>query len=237
MISECSELILVLVNKLNDRTIIDWLLNHQLMALQETPNTYLNNRKHHMSNALKRNAEIIDFMTASICAGHKEIHLAMLTFLMKSKSIYQPLLLLELLEKCVHLLAKSDLLAWSYPAFFDYLYEDITREYQLGLRSKDDWSIHEVSSHSCSECKILNQFLMQPNEKEKIWPLSENSRSHIEAQVSSLDIPVKSRTERTGRPYKLILTKSDKLYADARDRYEAIQQAKVKLNEISRFII
>ena len=237
VISGCYEIILALFNKLDDRTIIDWLLNHQLMALQKEHNQYLNNRKYNLSNAPKRNAEIIDFMMATIGAGHKEIHLTMLTFLMNNKAIYQPLLLLELFEKCVHLLKKSELPVWGYPAFFDYLREDITREYQLGLRNKDDWSIHDVSGHSCAECKILNQFLVQVNEKEKIWPLSENSRSHIESQISSLDIPVNSRTEKTGRPYKLILTKNDKLYANAIGRYEAMQQAKVKLDEIGQFII
>ena len=65
VISECYGIILALFNKLDDRTIIDWLLNHQLITLQKEHNQYLNNRKYNLSNASKRNAEIIDFMMAA----------------------------------------------------------------------------------------------------------------------------------------------------------------------------
>ena len=229
VMKEFADLILVLLTNPHDRAIIDWLLNHQLVELQRNHKEYLNNPKNCASIAPRRTAQIIDYMSGAIHAGDKTIHLAMLVYIMEHAPLYPPLLLIELFEKCVPLLKNSDIRPWGYKLLFDYLQEDITREHQLGLRSKDDWSINEISQHDCAECKVLNHFLIQPNEETKIWPLVMSSQSHIESQVYTLGIPVNCRTEKTGRPYKLILTKRDKLHIDSKHRYEEIQLAMMKL--------
>ena len=59
-------------------------------------------------------------------------------------------------------------------------------------------------------------------------------RFHIESEVKALDIPVSCRTEHTGRPYKLILTKTAGLYDEAEQRYRAINRAMTQLNDLNQ---
>lgn len=53
------------------------------------------------------------------------------------------------------------------------------------------------------------------------WPLKADGRRHVHAQIDSAGLPVLHQTRRQGRPYTLVLTKTEALFTravDARNR-------------------
>lgn len=231
---EFSKLIDAALHHMNNHELIGWLLTHQFKALKTLHKNDSHNRFNLKRNATRRVNEMTDFILAVIQSGDKDQHTNALDYLMDNRVLYAPLLLVELLAICIAQVPTSNRSSWGYDKLFAYLSEAITDEQQLGLRSKEDWSIKEKSKCSCGECKVLNHFLNQNDEQQKIWPLTQDMRFHIESEVKALDIPVSCRTEHTGRPYKLILTKTAGLYDEAEQRYRAINRAMTQLNDLNQ---
>jgi hypothetical protein len=44
------------------------------------------------------------------------------------------------------------------------------------------------------------------------WPLAKNQRAHIHQILDAHDLPVSHTTRRAGRPFTLVLTKTDALF-------------------------
>ena len=57
------------------------------------------------------------------------------------------------------------------------------------------------------------------NEQQKVWPLVESERNRMSSKIRNLYIPVKEKIDKGGRPYKLILTKTDELHKESKKRY------------------
>jgi hypothetical protein len=56
------------------------------------------------------------------------------------------------------------------------------------------------------------------------WPLAKERRQHIHRRIDAAELPVTHVTRRQGRPFTLVLTKTDNLFAGerkARERDEA----------------
>jgi hypothetical protein len=56
------------------------------------------------------------------------------------------------------------------------------------------------------------------------WPLAKDSRRHVHARIDGAELPVSHETRRQGRPYTLVLTKTEELFDRerlARQRNEA----------------
>jgi len=224
--AEFSKLIHILLEKDINRELIDWLITYQVMALKTTHKSPYNSTAGKM-------AEMTDFIKGLVCAADNKTHAHLIQYLMENSAIYLFLPLVELLETGASQLKKADLEECGYPALFHYLLDAVTSEHQLGLRDKNDWSIKAKSQCSCSNCTLLNQFLNQSDAIQKTWPLPESSRAHIERELRELRLHVDCKEERTGRPYKLILTKTEKLYTAAENRYKEIEKALVLLNTFS----
>jgi hypothetical protein len=45
------------------------------------------------------------------------------------------------------------------------------------------------------------------------WPLAKERRQHVHARIDAAELPVTHVTRRQGRPYTLVLTKTDALFA------------------------
>ena len=233
-IKEFSALIQILLNNTISREIIDWLLQYQFNALKAKHKAGRAIESSFKIQATNNTADMMDFIQATRYAMDTTTHLQALHYLMENEKLYPALSLVELFETSARHIPISDLEDYGYHALFYYLMESITREHQLGLRDKEDWRIPVKSSCSCSDCKLLDQFLNQRDAQQKIWPLIESARSHITQEVKKLGIPIDCIVEHTGRPYKLILTKTKELYSQAEKRYKAIEQAMKKLNLFSR---
>jgi hypothetical protein len=68
-------------------------------------------------------------------------------------------------------------------------------------------------------CDTLAKFLTDPTATTMDWPLAEAKRQHIHSTIDGAELPVGHQTRRTGRPYTLVLTKTDALFErELRDR-------------------
>jgi hypothetical protein len=89
------------------------------------------------------------------------------------------------------------------------------------VRVEDDWSISCPGGCGCGLCGTLREFLTSLSRRSFDWPLAKEGRRHIHTRIDSAELPVRHVTIRSGRPYTLVLTKTDELFEReqrARDR-------------------
>jgi hypothetical protein len=92
----------------------------------------------------------------------------------------------------------------------------------LPLCDEDDWSI-EWTGCECDLCDALGTFLGSRSRRVFEWPLATDGRRHVHTQIDSAELPVRHRTRRQGRPYTLVLTKTDELFTREKDaRHKAV---------------
>ena len=90
------------------------------------------------------------------------------------------------------------------------------------LRGEDDWSI-EWTGCGCDLCDTLGAFLGSRSQRIFEWPLATGGRRHVHTQIDSAALPVRHQTRRQGRPYMLVLTKTDELFTREKDaRHNAV---------------
>jgi len=71
---------------------------------------------------------------------------------------------------------------------------------------------------------VLGEFLTDPARRVLDWPLAKERRRHVHGRLDSAELPVRHLTRRTGRPYTLVLTKTEAIFErerQARRRDEA----------------
>ncbi len=89
-------------------------------------------------------------------------------------------------------------------------------------RADGDWSIAIPPNwHACDDCETLGAFLTDASAEARQWPLAKPGRQHIHQVLDNGELPVRHETTRQGRPYTLVLTKTDHLWereAEARRR-------------------
>ncbi|GAA0971795.1 hypothetical protein GCM10009555_023620 [Acrocarpospora macrocephala] len=91
-------------------------------------------------------------------------------------------------------------------------------------RAPDDWSIEPPTGCACDLCATLGAFLRDPKRRTFAWPLAKAGRAHVHALIDMAELPVRHETRRQGRPYTLVLTKTEALFERerlARTRNEA----------------
>jgi 2OG-Fe(II) oxygenase superfamily len=90
------------------------------------------------------------------------------------------------------------------------------------LRVEDDWSI-QWAGCGCDLCDALGTFLGSRSRRIFEWPLAKDGRRHVHTQIDSVELPVRHQTRRQGRPYTLVLTKTDELFTRQKDaRHNAV---------------
>ncbi|WP_234044630.1 2OG-Fe(II) oxygenase [Streptomyces adelaidensis] len=78
-------------------------------------------------------------------------------------------------------------------------------------RGADDWSISWTGC-GCALCDRLGAFLGSRTQRVHEWPLAKDGRRHIHSRIDAAELPVRHQTRRQGRPYTLVLAKTDKLF-------------------------
>ena len=232
IIKDFSKLIQRLSKHSNCHEVITWLMHYQFMSIKLNHREQLNSRFYTDNVIPNRINELTDLILGAIACKDKSSHSKILEYIMANQNLYPQLLLVKLFEIGMCQLKSTEAGSLGYKAFLNYLYVSLTNEYRLGLRSIDDWSIKAKSSCTCPNCKVLNAFLADTVNKKKVWPLAEDGRGHIKSQLNGLRIPVKDSIEKTGRPYKLILTKTAALYNTAKKRYQEVGKAIDKLTQV-----
>jgi hypothetical protein len=91
-------------------------------------------------------------------------------------------------------------------------------------RDQDDWSLAFRDDCGCDLCRTLADFLAAAGERELEWPLAKARRKHVHRVVDRHELPVRHETRRSGRPFTLVVTKSEALFqreAAARRTWQA----------------
>lgn len=97
----------------------------------------------------------------------------------------------------------------------------LTRLVERPARAKDDWSIAWTGC-GCGECVRLETFLGSRSERTHEWPLAKPGRQHVHRKIDDAGLPVRHTTRRQGRPFTLILEKTEALFQREHDtRHQA----------------
>ncbi|MFC4015729.1 hypothetical protein ACFOY2_51555 [Nonomuraea purpurea] len=128
-----------------------------------------------------------------------------------------------------HVLAMATLrAAGARQAGFDELAIDCAERIRASLaqpqRAPGDWSIELPIGCACELCDVLGTFLRHPERRALDWPLAKDRRRHVHARIDDAELPVRHETRRQGRPYTLVLTKTETLFERerlARERHES----------------
>lgn len=87
-------------------------------------------------------------------------------------------------------------------------------------RDHDDWSIALPDGCDCELCDHLRTFLRDPTRTRLEWALAKDRRAHVHGRIDTAEVPVDHQTRRLGRPYTLVLTKTNALFErDAQQRH------------------
>jgi hypothetical protein len=87
-------------------------------------------------------------------------------------------------------------------------------------RAADDWSVLPPSGCGCELCAALATFLRDPARRSRDWPLAQPGRRHVHHIIDAAELPVHHHTRRQGRPYTLVLTKTDTLFDRERQQHQ-----------------
>jgi predicted 2-oxoglutarate/Fe(II)-dependent dioxygenase YbiX len=81
-------------------------------------------------------------------------------------------------------------------------------------RASGDWSIRlPAAGCTCDLCDTLRVFLEDRDRRTFEWPLAQQRRQHVHSRIDAAELPVTHETRRQGRPYSLVLHKTDALFA------------------------
>lgn len=82
-------------------------------------------------------------------------------------------------------------------------------------RAAGDWSVAWVGC-GCGLCGVLGEFLGSRSRRVLEWPLAKEGRRHVHSRIDSAELPVRHQTRRQGRPYTLVLTKTQEVFTRER---------------------
>ena len=103
-------------------------------------------------------------------------------------------------------------------AAFDGLAADCAARLRARLarpqRASGDWSIElPAGGCTCDLCDTLRVFGEDKSRRSFEWPLAQQRRQHVHSRIDAAEFPVTHKTRRQGRPYTLVLNKTDVLFA------------------------
>ena len=196
----------------------NWLLAKQWAWLLEQHRSALQG---HPAGVLKELARLavptLRLVESSLALNRADLHDTILRFLASPE--YPILALVNLLEVAHQTFGIGEPGAPDFAPLDAHCTAELDKRLANPIRSNDDWSITPPARCSCQLCAELSRFLVASDRTTLTWPLAEIKRSHIHGMLASHDLPVTHTTRRTGRPYTLVLTKTNAVFErDAAER-------------------
>ncbi len=96
------------------------------------------------------------------------------------------------------------------------------------LEPPRDWTRTSAFTCRCADCSELRQFLGDAERERWIFKAAEARRSHVEGSIRQGQCDLNTRTDRQGRPYKLVCTKNQASYE------RRAQQRKKDLKDLAK---
>lgn len=219
----------ILASQLPETALADELLTRKLEFIKEADQDVKDDyRSRQIKGCPARLKTAAEFVHACLAAENQNANAMMIDHIIANSDIY-PIVKLENFIELRRETQKSSL-NWGYDTLFKYVYQYLEKEYHQGARDSDDWSIDVTPDCHCEDCEKLTSFLRTRDQIEKAWPLRKDDRQHIHRVISELSIPVSHETQRTGRPFSLILKKKPKLHQDAKKHFALVTKLYTKLS-------
>jgi Rps23 Pro-64 3,4-dihydroxylase Tpa1-like proline 4-hydroxylase len=206
-----------------------WLLKFQYSMIVQSHRITYETPVEYKALEKKRIQDIAEFADAILLTNNDEVIGNLALYLIKYVNSYPVLSLESICEKFLYSEFKNSL---GIKALKDHILSKLSSEYEKGMRNAQDQSILDKPNCKCEDCKTLEYFLIDKVLSKKIWPIAEARRNHVENVIKNVGIPLNVRTDTNGRPYKLVLTKSNDLYKTAKSRYLLIEKVISKLTNI-----
>ena len=168
---------------------------------------------------LKADCEpFLGLLESSLVAGSRELHDTMLRFAVTAAG--GPVLALtHLLRTALRTCPRTTLAGLGLGELHGRCMEELQSRLDQPPRRQNDWSIPAPVHCRCDLCKQLSRFLVNPKRTLFEWPLAKQKRRHIHGIISEHALPVTHETLRTGRPFTLVLEKTQALFeTDAAER-------------------
>jgi len=168
---------------------------------------------------IELNRAILSVIESSGIARHGELHEEILRVLTTCAPAYPVRALVDLLETAHDRFTRDGLSSLGMKPLHAHCVRELTTRLAAPARAADDWSIAARVTCSCTLCASLVRFLRAPDQVRLDWPLAKHHRAHIHEAVDLNDLPVSHVTRRTGRPFTLVLEKTDAVFTrDAAER-------------------
>ncbi|TVS18723.1 MAG: 2OG-Fe(II) oxygenase [Gammaproteobacteria bacterium] len=123
------------------------------------------------------------------------------------------------------------LLPWLEPVRAHQLAE-IRARLASAPRAPGNWSIEAALRCDCGVCAKLGNFLRAASERKLSWPLAKDGRQHIHQTLDHYALPVRHVTKRQGRPYTLMLEKTEALFERERAERAELEAAGTLLERL-----
>lgn len=94
----------------------------------------------------------------------------------------------------------------------DHCARAIATRVRAPARGGDDWSIEVPLQCTCTLCARFKRFLETANQRRLEWPLAQAQRAHLHHTIDIHGLPVTHTTRRSGRPFTLLLEKTNALF-------------------------
>ena len=108
--------------------------------------------------------------------------------------------------------------AHAFRTLADHCEAQLTALLTRPVRAADDWSLSPAGAcrPGCDLCPSLDAFLTSRTRRTMDWPLAQPKRQHIHSRIDQTGLPVSHTTRRQGRPFTLVLTKTDAMFTRER---------------------
>jgi hypothetical protein len=187
----------------------------QLKGLREQPNPKL------ALEAVSRMSQaILGLIESSRISNIPELHVEMVRFLTTTEAGYPIRGLVHLLRTAHDTRARQALPDVGLEKVHEHCTRTLTTQLAMPVREKHDWSMSAPGGCRCRLCGMLARFLSARDQVRFEWPLAKDQRAHIHQVIDAHDLPVTHVTRRSGRPFTLVLTKTEALFErEARERH------------------
>lgn len=165
----------------------------------------------------------LSLLGASVLLDDRRLSASILTALQDPARTGDPRHVVAILRLAVDTV--PTLLPWLEPVR-SHLLAEIRTRLASAPRAKGNWSIEVALRCDCKLCGRLGNFLHAAGERNLAWPLAAEGRQHIHKTLDDHELPVRHVTERQGRPYTLMLEKTEALFEIERTERADLQAAK-----------
>jgi hypothetical protein len=158
---------------------------------------------------------------ANRVVGDRELHREIVTFLTSGEDVYPVEAGVHLL-RTVHREGGRDLSSrFGLETLYSHCASVLAARLETPVREPGNWSIAAPQRCRCTLCRTLGEFLAAQHRVQFEWPLAKDARRHAHQVIDASALPVSHVTRRSGRPFTLVLRKTDALFV-----HEAAQRRK-----------